>query len=331
MPFRSPAAVTLPGALDIARALRPFMRRVPLQGKFILNEEATAERIAEEGLWVPILDPALRRWLEIALVVDDGAAMRVWRQTIAELQLLLGRHGAFHIVRIWRLVTDANDGIVRLYAEHGQNESPQYARNPLELIDPSGQRLILVVTDCVSPALHGGAVSQVLTSWGRSNPVTIVQVLPQRLWVRTGLREATPVRLHVPAPPRDLPLRGKPMQASPQAAPQASRMSPGCTSRLRQTDARVPLLARSFLAGLRHLLHRQVEPPGPSGLPALLVRARRHRGQETLTHGRNAGSYTAGRPFALHLPKPTTSHPVLGGSQKPRTPGFPGGCDACEE
>src|SRR5439155_23450480 len=118
LPFRSPAASALPGSLDIARALRPFMRRVPLLTKFILNEDATAERIAEEGLWVPVLDYASTRWLDVALVVDKGASMTIWRQTIAELHLLLTRHGAFRDVRMWELDTN-NAGVVRLYAGTG--------------------------------------------------------------------------------------------------------------------------------------------------------------------------------------------------------------------
>jgi hypothetical protein len=68
LPFRSPAATALPGSLNIARVLRPFGRRVRQQGTLVLNEEATAKRIAEEDIWVPVLDHALTRWLEVALL-----------------------------------------------------------------------------------------------------------------------------------------------------------------------------------------------------------------------------------------------------------------------
>src|SRR2546421_1273537 len=58
LPFRSPAVVALPDALDIARALRPFRHQIPLLAKFVLDEDATAERSAQEGRWVPVLDHA---------------------------------------------------------------------------------------------------------------------------------------------------------------------------------------------------------------------------------------------------------------------------------
>src|SRR5579884_2297954 len=70
--FRSPAASALPGSLNIARALRPLMRRIPSSTSFMIDELATANRIAEaqRGVWSPVLKPAPMRWLEIALVVD---------------------------------------------------------------------------------------------------------------------------------------------------------------------------------------------------------------------------------------------------------------------
>ncbi|SRR5260221_130241 len=94
LPFRTPAASALPGSLSIGRSLRPFMRRVPSRTKFTLDEQSTAQRIAEERLWIPVLNPALTHWFEVALIIDASASMIIWRQTIAELQLLLERQGA---------------------------------------------------------------------------------------------------------------------------------------------------------------------------------------------------------------------------------------------
>jgi hypothetical protein len=133
LPFRSPAATALPGALDIARTLRPFRKRVPQRTQFVLNEEATARRIAEEDIWVPVLDYASTRWLEVALVVDSGASMTIWRQTLIELHRLLARHGAFRDVRLWELDTNDHKKI-RLYAGAGEGISQRQPRRELELI-----------------------------------------------------------------------------------------------------------------------------------------------------------------------------------------------------
>ncbi len=125
--------------------------------------------------------------------------MTIWQQTIAELHHLLAHHGAFRDVRVWEL--DTNDPEkVRLYVGTGAIIHNRQARSELELIDTSGRRLILVVTDCVSKAWHSGAVADILAKWGRYNPVTLVQVLPQRLWSGTSLGMASRVRLHASSP-----------------------------------------------------------------------------------------------------------------------------------
>jgi tetratricopeptide (TPR) repeat protein len=200
LPFRSPAAVALPGARGIARALRPLMRRVPSRSSTTLDERATANHIAHEGIRLPVLRPTPTRWLDAALIIDTSASMAIWQQTIFEFRRLLERQGAFRDVRVWELETDAADGSVHLYAESGATLGRRRKRNPRELIDPSGQRLMILVSDCVANAWHDGAVTRILAVWARMHPIMIVQVLPQHLWSRTALSGLPLARLRSTAP-----------------------------------------------------------------------------------------------------------------------------------
>ena len=197
IPVRLPAAPALPNTRDIERALRPLMRRVPSRTKLVFDEAATVHRIAEERIWVPVLQPAPERWFEVALVIDESASMVIWQQTIAEFQHLLERLGAFRDLRMWRLATNA--GKVRLYAGTSRAVEPRRPRDPSELIDPTGRRLILVVSDCVAPAWRDGQVTELLATWTRVSPVALVQVLSQRLWRGSALGEAIEVSLLAPA------------------------------------------------------------------------------------------------------------------------------------
>lgn len=199
IPFRVPAASALPGKLGIARALRPFSRKVSSNVDFALDEAASVQRIAETNIWQPVLQPAKVRWLDVALIVDRSASMVIWQQTITELRQMLAGHGAFRDIRTWSIVTDAEDEQVHLYT----GISPTVERHPRELIDPQGRRLFLIISDCVSPAWRNGSVGQMIATWGQKNPVTIVQVLPQRLWIRSALGQATAasMRTMLPAAP----------------------------------------------------------------------------------------------------------------------------------
>jgi hypothetical protein len=188
-PVRSPGAAALPGALELSRSLRPLKRRVQSRREFVFDEQASIRFIAEQRIWTAVLRPLPERWLSINLVIDRGASMIVWQQTIAELRRLLAYHGAFADVRVWLLQTDAPDSEPTLHAaphSFSQNSSIRQA-HPRELLDVSGRRLILIVSDCVSPAWRKGTVAELIQHWGKSSLVSIFQVLPQRLWVGTAL------------------------------------------------------------------------------------------------------------------------------------------------
>ncbi|WP_141582125.1 FxSxx-COOH system tetratricopeptide repeat protein [Actinomadura sp. WMMA1423] len=185
---RAPATPAIPHALSLARALRPLRGRFSSRTVENLVEEATAQRIAETGIWEPVMEPAPERWLDLALVVDGGASMVVWTRLAAELRTLMERLGAFRDVRVWRLDTD--DALVL----HSGTATAGPGRSPDELIDPTRRRVVLVLTDCIGPAWGDGRAAAVLERWARSGPVAILQPLPQRLWRRCAMA-AEPVWL----------------------------------------------------------------------------------------------------------------------------------------
>jgi hypothetical protein len=197
--IKVPTAQALRNQLEIARALRPLKRRVPSKREFVLDEAATAERIAKEKLLLPVMKPAPERWLELALVVDEGASMMFWKQTIKELKQLLERHGAFRDVRTWGLFTDEL-GKVWLRPRTGSVLGQKRLHNPRELIDPNGRRLFVIVSDCVSPAWRNGKITKALADWANISPMTIIQVLPEWLWERSALGIGESILLRSLAP-----------------------------------------------------------------------------------------------------------------------------------
>lgn len=191
--FRSPGATALPGALALARALRPLKRRVPSRVGVEIDEEATAERIAMKVQPAVEMRAATERWLDLALVVDEAGSMAVWQRTVAELRTMFVRLGAFRKITVHRLVTEHGTALKLLAGTHGSGRTP-------DLADAQGRRLILVLSDCVAPAWDNGRVGALLKGWGRRAPVAILQMLPERLWPRSGLGAAEAVRLRAASP-----------------------------------------------------------------------------------------------------------------------------------
>ncbi|MGH3623875.1 MAG: FxSxx-COOH system tetratricopeptide repeat protein [Sciscionella sp.] len=179
----------LPDALAIVRALRPLHRKVlsRREDDVVLDEDATAERAVQDGLWLPETTPATERWLDLTLVVDANPSMALWRSTTAAFESLLERLGTFR--RIQRRLLDTHrsgqDPRVIPVLRGGTPETP--ARDPAELLDPTGRRVILVLTDGVSESWRDESFTTVLARWGTSMPTAMVHLLPQRLWRRSGL------------------------------------------------------------------------------------------------------------------------------------------------
>ena len=193
LPVNIPAAVALRNRRDIARSLRPLMRKVPSKFRQAIDEEATVLQIAEDNTWSPVVKPEPERWLELAIVVEVTNLLEVWRDPIAEFQHLMARHGAFRDVRTWQLQPD-DRGKPQLFLQTaaGLKGKPRSAR---ELMDAGGRRLILLLSDCTSQAWRSGEIPKLLQQWSRQNPVTIAQLLPEHYWDRSALGLGYPVAL----------------------------------------------------------------------------------------------------------------------------------------
>ncbi|MGI5167096.1 SAV_2336 N-terminal domain-related protein [Spirillospora sp. CA-253888] len=173
-----PTAPMLRHPLYVQRALRPLKRRIASRDPGVLDEEATAARIAArpDAPWTPVLVPSAERWLSLALVVDTGASMRMWWPLARELRETLLRLGAFRDVRVWFM---ADTGGVRA-APRG----PVMA--PASLVDPSGRQVVLVLSDCSGPHWWQGRAGAALHVWGTAGPTAILQPLPERMWRRSA-------------------------------------------------------------------------------------------------------------------------------------------------
>lgn len=157
---------SLPDRLNVIRALRPLKRNVT-SGRaddVVLDEAATAERAVQDELWLPETKQRKERWLDLSVVVDTSPSTELWRQKVNAFVELLEHLGAFRTIRVRSLDT-----------------------NPAEVIDHSGRRLVLVITDGLAPNWRGDLVGPILTQWANVMPVSIINLLPQWMWERTGM------------------------------------------------------------------------------------------------------------------------------------------------
>lgn len=183
VPLRLPRTASLDDPLALMRSLRPVGRRSIGGPGEELDEQLTVERSIEAMVPTPVLRPAESRWLDLALVVDAHPSMLLWSDLVAELRGVFTRSGVFRDVRTWQLTGTAPGGTPML--TRGRGGPP---RNPLELADPAGRRLILLVSDTVAGGWQETPLLRVLRHWSAHNAVAVLNVLPERLWTRGAVR-----------------------------------------------------------------------------------------------------------------------------------------------
>ncbi|HEX6358532.1 FxSxx-COOH system tetratricopeptide repeat protein [Actinophytocola sp.] len=172
----------------LPKALRPLNRLVPSWLDCELDEEKTAVAAAESRVWLPVHRPSYEHPFEVVLVVDRGSSMRIWERTTSAFRTLLERQGAFSDVRtVW---VDTDETCVE-----SVETAPGTHRAPALLADPTGKRIILVLTDGVGKAWTSGAMFTLMSLWARTCQVALVHLLPPERWDWTGIR-VEPRTLH---------------------------------------------------------------------------------------------------------------------------------------
>ncbi|MGW6204402.1 SAV_2336 N-terminal domain-related protein [Streptomyces sp. NPDC055089] len=178
VPVTMPGGRDLPRAMELRRALRPFMRRYPRGRRSTLDLGATLRGYRRTGELTPVFSPAPEPWFELLLVVDTSASMAVWKNTNAEFAGLLAGLGAFRRVRTWSV----RPGPAPVVTDHqGRPVAPGQTGAA------DGRRLVLVLSDCVAPGWRHPEIWKLLRRWGAKGPVALLNPLPGRLWHRTGL------------------------------------------------------------------------------------------------------------------------------------------------
>ncbi|MGW5863399.1 SAV_2336 N-terminal domain-related protein [Streptomyces sp. NPDC055239] len=185
LPLRVPEDKALRQELLIGRALRPLKRKRPSRWRQELDEAATAAALAETRLPDVVMRPARERWLHLALVVDGGLSMLLWHRLAADLRTALQRLAAFRSIRVLGLDTRTSD--VPLL--HGRPfETGGSTMPPNVLLDPTGQTLVLVVSDGLGSAWRRGSMHDTLLEWATSGPVAVLHTLPPALWDGSGIQ-----------------------------------------------------------------------------------------------------------------------------------------------
>jgi formylglycine-generating enzyme required for sulfatase activity len=224
-PLQVPDAPAIPNKQELGIALKSLRRKFPSSTEQELNEAKTIDFFVAQKIWMPIKEPILtRRWLDLVLVIEVNNSLVIWKQTIKELRKFLQSLGIFRHIETWglkfnfsqllpqellfKLIVRVSPEFIPFLILSSQNQKgekieifhyddPQMRPYSPEFIGTtSGKTLILLVSDLVSSVWSRPETYTLLQQWGRKGMVNLLQLLPERLWLRTTLGQQKSLKLN---------------------------------------------------------------------------------------------------------------------------------------
>ena len=173
---------TLADPQGFRAALRAF-RTKPRAAADVLDEAATVDSYAEHGqaLLVPVMQRGSRRWLRLSLVVEATATNALWSQSIDELESMAREQGAFRQVKRWALSGDQG-ACLQPVGRQGT-----FGRAGMHLASTPfwKDEVVVLISDFTSAHWWNGTFAKALRWVASSQPVALMQTLPERLWNRS--------------------------------------------------------------------------------------------------------------------------------------------------
>lgn len=185
------AAQSLPRALELARAMRPFKARWLAGRHRQLDVDATVRDYADTGQLVPAFRPAPERWFEAVLVVDGSPGMAAWADVVREFRRILAQLGAFRTIQTFYLDPEGTRRVL--------SDAAGMPTAPRRLRAADARRMIFVFTDCAAGGWQRPEVWRTLRAWSESTPTALVNPVSARLWDHVGLNLPA-TRVRAPAP-----------------------------------------------------------------------------------------------------------------------------------
>ncbi len=192
---RQVSSSAVPRQLDIEETLYQLAKNI------ITLRTSTEENIQPVSIRsdLPVFASGKERWLDLMLVVDESLPMRFFQEQLQKIFKALEESGVFRDIQTLYIKEKKSDnGFPRpvLYRRDYLNQQ-EVSCSVSQLIVPTRRRVVLFLSGCTSKMWHdwtllendvnGPSIGKVLHELSLHYPVAILQMLPERLWLRSGI------------------------------------------------------------------------------------------------------------------------------------------------
>ena len=152
----------------------------------LIDEDKTAKYRAVSGILYPFFkeQKIKKSYYKLLIVIDQNSSMFLWKNQIKHFIKSVNSSNLFKSVVIIKLDSTQN------YPSFKKDKSEQNLKSNAPIFGDS-ESLTLIFTDVVGKSWRSRYMFEVLDGWSKYSFVSIVSMLPKRMWQKTPLRLGT--------------------------------------------------------------------------------------------------------------------------------------------
>ena len=153
--------------------------------KTTLDEEKIADYIAKTDIFRPFYKKSYEKRFSILCIVDSSESMKIWESLIDEFIKDVKNYHIFKEVKVYYLSSDLE--APKLFKKKDKNT----ILNPKWYRQFEQNTIAFIFSDMLSKSWSSGKLLDEIKLWQNYIPLSIIQMLPQRLWNGTKLIDAS--------------------------------------------------------------------------------------------------------------------------------------------
>lgn len=194
-------------SLDIQRSLRRLKQKVT---SFVIppqvNIDGTLYQVAKNRIAIhqakklnqkrisiksdlPVLKRSQERWIDLVLIIDvSSPTMRFFEGRREFLNRTIEESGIFRNIHVYYMHESREVTPVISKSKESLDFNVDVTK---EMLGSSHRSVFWVVSDCISPVWDSwykeNGIGDFFNNIGKQNPIAIIQMLPESLWLRSGI------------------------------------------------------------------------------------------------------------------------------------------------
>ena len=177
-----PRQQTLQNYRKWEKAFKPLKITNQNRHKKVINEEKTVNLIAQTDIYQIISEYQEKPVFSLSLVIDKHYSMEIFENLIDEFYNAVAHFGIFERVENFYFDSSKSEG--KFYRDRKLHQKVSKKQ-----IVSNSNNLILVISNCTSPAWKSNHIYHCIKEWSNRNFCSIVQILPRHMWLLTTLEQ----------------------------------------------------------------------------------------------------------------------------------------------